>query len=269
MRSITDEDLILMHYQELEPPSLAELREALAQDPALAARYRALQRTLAAADAAPVPAPDAALAARVWARVEPRLGLQQDAEPAWRRAGPWLAFAASAAIVALGVARWDDLRPASAPLMASAPSTAAAVEGGAASISAAGRERVLLTRVAHHLDGSQRLFASVSNSEAGLTDVEAVRDWAQRTLGANRVYRSAAAEAGEKRVVALLDAMEPLLIEIANAPDSIGADELAFLQQRIAEADLLFRVRSTQKRIEQRANQDGPRPVQEVTRFDI
>ena len=191
MRSITDEDLILMHYQELEPAAEAELRDALAQDPALAARYRALERTLAAAGDAPIPAPDAELGARVWARVEPKLGAQQRVQPMHRRAAPWLALAASAALVAIGVARWQDGRaPSAPPLVAAAPSSSAGRPAGAAEvISAAGRERVLLTRVAHHLDGSQRLFASVSNAEAGHTDADEVREWAQRALGANRGRR--------------------------------------------------------------------------------
>lgn len=260
MRSITDEDLVLMHYKELDPSAAAEVEAALARDPVLAARYHALGRTLAAAGDADFPEPDAALGARVWARVEPKLGAQHGADRFAVGRGPWIALAASLALAAVGIASWQGLRPA-----ATAGAGGEVVPMAGAAFSAEGRERLLLTRVAHHLDGSQRLFSTVSNGRSAQTDLESVRGWAQRALSANRVYRTAAASAGEKRVVALLDAMEPLLIEIANAPDGFAPEELAFLQQRIDEADLLFRLRVAQKRIEQRASQ----PANQAARSDI
>lgn len=256
MHEIADDDLVLYHYQELDPVRAAEVRAALIADPAVATRFRALTRALTAAAAAPQPAPSADLGERMWARVEPQLGAQQIA---FGR-GPWLAFAAAASLAVVAVVISGRV-----PLSATAPQVAAA----AIAFTPAARERVLLTRVAHHLDGSQRLFASVSNGEPTRADLADARAWAQRALSANRIYRNAAAGAGEKRMVTLLDAMEPLLIEIANAPETMTPGELAFLQQRIEEADLLFRMRSTQHRIQTRANQSPTRDVQETQRSDI
>lgn len=259
MREIADDDLVLHHYRELDPARAAEVREALAADPALAARFGALARALAAAGRAPMPEPAADLGERMWARVEPRLGAQQ---PAPGRA-PWLGFAAAAGLAAVVAVGWGLRGPAP---VAGGPDAAAVA---AVAFTPAARERVLLTRVAHHLDGSQRLLATVSNGEPTRADLADARAWAQRALSANRIYRNAAAGAGEKRMVALLDAMEPLLIEIANAPETMTPGELAFLQQRIEDADLLFRMRSAQNRIENRANQAAPAAVQPVTRSDI
>jgi len=194
----------------------------------------------------------------MWARVEPQLGRQQPAfgPVSWT---PWAALAASLALVTVGIGLWSV-----APTGSVVPTTTTAV--ASAAFTPAGRERVLLTRVAHHLDGSQRLFTSVSN--AG-TELAETRAWAQRVLAANRVYRTAASGAGEKHMVALLDAMEPMLIEIANAPATISPEELAFLQQRIEDADLLFRLRSAQKRFATRANQNPATAVQSAPRSDI
>lgn len=260
MHDIADDDLVLHRYGELEPERDAAVREALARDPALAARYRALVRALDAAASAALPEPDAGLGERMWARVEPRL---EAAPPASRAAvgrGPWLALAAAAGLAAVVVFGPGAIAPTPAP---AAPALAAAA------FTPAARERVLLTRVAHHLDGSQRLLASVSNDQPSRAGLAEARAWAQRALSANRVYRNAAAGAGEKRMVALLDAMEPLLIEIANAPETMTPGELAFLQQRIEDADLLFRMRSAQQRIEARANQPAATAVQPTTRSDI
>lgn len=257
----SDDDLVLAHYGELDAARAAALRAALARDPVLAARQSALEHTLAQVDAAPVPQADAALGARMWARVQPKLGTQRPAfgPTSWT---PWLALAASVAAVAVGVRLWTT-----APAGVVVPPAASMVADAA--FTPAARERVLLTRVAHHLDGSQRLFASVSNTEPSQADLGEVRAWAQRSLAANRVYRSAASAAGEKRMVVLLDAMEPLLLEIANAPESISREELAYLQQRIDDADLVFRLRSAQKRIETRANQGAASAVQPIPRSDI
>ncbi len=255
---ISDDELVLHRYGELDPARRAEVDAALAADPMTAARHRALTRTLDAVSAAEAPAPSADLGERMWARVEPKLGAQQPA----MRLRPLLGFAAAAGLTLVAVVLWSGR----APLPGATPTIAAAE---AIPFTPAARERVLLTRVAHHLDGSQRLFASVSNGDASRPDLAEARAWAQRALAANRVYRNAAAAADEKRMVVLLDAMEPLLIEIATAPETMSPGELAFLQQRIEDADLLFRLRSAQKRLEGRANRTAPDDVKPTPRADI
>jgi hypothetical protein len=262
MPDVSDDELVLHRYDELDPARRAELDAALAADPALAARRRALDRTLDAASAAALPEPSADLGERMWARVAPRLGPQQPPQ----RLRPWLALAAAAGIAAVGIVLWSGRLPSS---IGPVTPSLAATTTDAIAFTPAARERVLLTRVAHHLDGSQRLFASVSNGEGSRADLAETKAWAQRALAANRVYRNAAAGAGEKRMVALLDAMEPLLIEIANAPETLTPGELAFLQQRIDDADLLFRLRSAQKRIEGRTNRPAQTDVQTTPRSDI
>jgi len=257
--NISDDDLVLHRYDELDPARRAEVDAALAADPMVAARHRALTRTLDAVGEAEAPEPTADLGERMWARVEPRLGAQQPAS----RLRPWLGYAAAAGLALVGIALWSGRAP---TLPGDAPTLAAAE---AIPFTAEARERVLLTRVAHHLDGSQRLFASVSNGDASRPDLAEARAWAQRALDANRVYRNAAAAADEKRMVVLLDAMEPLLIEIATAPETMTPGDLAFLQQRIEDADLLFRLRSAQKRIEGRANRAADSDVKPPTRSDI
>lgn len=263
MRDIDDDELVLYRYQELDPARAAEVRAALVDDPATAARFSALCRALAAAARAPLPEPAPDLGERIWARVEPRLEARSAASPVSR--GPWLALAAAAGLAAVAVVASSGR----IAVPGAEPEPGLAAASGQVAFTPAARERVLLTRVAHHLDGSQRLLASVSNGEPSRTDLADARAWAQRALSANRVYRNAAAGAGEKRMVALLDAMEPLLIEIANAPETMTPGELAFLQQRIEDADLLFRMRSAQNRIENRANQAQPRDVQAPQRSDI
>ena len=75
MKTYSDDDLVLLFYGESDD-SVA-LREALAADPELRARYEALERVLAAVDL-PVPERPAAYGARLWARLQPRLERQKE-----------------------------------------------------------------------------------------------------------------------------------------------------------------------------------------------
>ncbi|HWN41434.1 MAG TPA: hypothetical protein VNW71_04400, partial [Thermoanaerobaculia bacterium] len=70
MKTYTDDDLVLLFYGEHDD-SVA-IREALAADPELRARYEALESVLSAVDL-PVPERPEGYGARVWARLQPRL----------------------------------------------------------------------------------------------------------------------------------------------------------------------------------------------------
>jgi hypothetical protein len=239
-KEFTDEDLILRRYGELEPDRARALETALAADPQLAARSRALGRALAAADAVSPPKTPPDIAQRTWAAIERRL---EPRRPARRRNWQLPAgLAAALALVAVSfqLGRQSVEHP-------TVPSTVATTVTDAQPFSAAARERVLIAQVAHHLEGSQRLFTTVANAPADAATLEAERRWARELLATHRTYRKAAALQGQKRIANLLDAMEPLLLELANAPDDVSPAELKALQQRIDDGDLVFRARSANR----------------------
>ncbi|MCM2270345.1 MAG: hypothetical protein NDJ75_09600 [Thermoanaerobaculia bacterium] len=235
MKSWRDDDLILHLYG--EHPRRDELARDLAADAGLARRFAALARDLAPFDALEASEPPADFEARTWAALRPRLA----AEP---RRGGWralfavpsawrLAALAATLVAALGAAFWAG-RQSAPPVAPDADERLAALP-----LSIAARERLLFASLAGHFESSGLLLTGLANAPADVTLAEE-RQWAATLLASNRLYRQAAERAGQRRVVALLDELEPLLLELVHRPES---DPLADLQHRIAERDLLFKVR--------------------------
>lgn len=245
---IGEDELILHYYGEATDPGAVE--KAIAEDAALAIRYARLTRDLAAASVES-PEPPADLAARVWQELRPRLV----APPSWRERlrrtlssatawgpRPTLAAATLALVAALGLGYLAGRRdvPAPAPVHASG-------------LSAGARERLLLASVESHLAGSERLLTRVTNAPP--SDAAALAEesaWAEALVQSNRLYRSAAERSGQRRIVALLDELEPLLLELAHS-EAAAPDDLAAAQRRIEKTDLLFKLRVTGERLQRDA----------------
>ena len=235
MASRSDEELILFFYGEHESPE--ELTRELATDAELARRYDALRGELSALDHLHAPEPRPGLETRMWARVESSLS-----RPARWRLAPlrwmdWAALATVVGIVALGgFLAGRTFRP--TPDEHAVAATLEALPPDA-------RERVLQAALADHLEASQRLMLEVVN---GSPSVDDERAWAERLLSANRLYRRAAERAGQRRVAAVLAELEPILAQLAEAPESFDFRES---QTKIESQDLLFKVRVTRNNLKE------------------
>lgn len=249
MKRFPDEDLILFRYG--ESVDAEAIRDALAADPELARRYAELEQALAAFDGVRPPEPPPGFEAELWRRLRPRLEPPAP-RPGWRDlwAG-WRLAAAAAAALALVVGGFLAGRHAAAPVPG-----AQVVAEAASGLPEAARERVLLASVAGHLASSERLLTDLVNrgDRAGGDDERA---FAGALLASNRLYRRAAERAGQRRIVALLDQLEPVLTELANAP-ARGAEPGA-VRRRVEDDDLLFKVRIVGGRLESRS--PAPRPA--------
>lgn len=258
MKPIRDEDLIL--YLLKEPDARPDIAAALAESPELARRLAELAATLDAVEGPVETDLGDDYGRRVWARLAPRLEAERAARRGlrgwfrswWEGAGAlaprWAAaMAAAAVLVAVGfVAGRAGRNP------------AAAGSGTVFTLDAAGRERILAGQLARHLEGSERLLAELVNaSEAEPFDAAAEREWAESLLATNRLYRRAAAVAGQRRVVALLDELEPILLDLAHASDGADPGEVDWLRSRVDEGGVLFKLRVLAARI------DGRRKVPE------
>ena len=253
---LSDDDMILHFYGESADRDAIE--RALAADPDLRARYERLKRELEALPTLEVPeaAPD--LAARVWSGIRPGLRphrswsrLFEPLRAGWQlRPGFALAAAATLALAA-GILIGRRTQEPVAPVLAEAPA-----------LSVEARERLLLASVSEHLDGSARLLTTIANSGDAKTLVDE-RDWAASLAVSNRLYRTAAERSGQRRIVALLDELEPLLLELANAPVE-SKEELSSTQQRIDRTDLLFKLRVAGDRLE-RSSKPAPEPRSRTT----
>ena len=74
-----------------------------------------------------------------------------------------------------------------------------------------------------------------------ITKIE--QQWAQQLLMSNRLYAKAAEQSGQWRIVAILNEMEPLLIEMASDPEQ-ALSTRSQLQQRIKTKGLVFKTKA-------------------------
>ena len=244
----SDEDLVLYLYGEGDPATRATLERELASSPELAERLAAWQRIL---DLVPPPAAMTRgddYGATVWARLAPQ-PVTPAAPPLGGAvlAGPWRRYlplaAAAVVLVAAGFLAGRSLPPPAGPV------DPVAVVGPTAqlpALSAAARERILASAVVTHLEQAEMLLLEVANGNADPA-VEANR--AAVLTAANRLYRGAATQAGAGDVADLLASLERLLLDVAHLPADADAATLAAVSERLATADLLFKVRIVQARL--------------------
>jgi hypothetical protein len=241
MTHLSDDELVLLHYGEETGPHATAHLEAC---PECGERLRRLRETLALAGAPETPEPDDSFEARVWARLQPRLAARQARATrlSWRRAWPRAAGAAALAaslLVAFLLGREFPSRPRPLP-----PEV---------------RERVLLVAVDEHLERTRMVLAELAYAPVGeRLDVSPQRTAAHELVEANRLYRQAAARSGEGGLVALLEELERVLVEVAAGPDALGPRDLAELQERIEARGLLFKCRVLQSHVRERERKALP-----------
>ena len=228
---ITDDQLLLYHYRELDTAERAEIAAALAEQPELSQRLTRLIARLAAAAASPegeVPvqfqhrwksALDSAAASDAGAATRGKAAVQ----PRWRATTTW---AAAAAIAAVALVIGYQLRaPGVAP---SDPMTAANI--------AEPRESSAYERgLQLHLASTQRQLVSLSEASP-----EQRAQLVAEIIDQNNRFALAAERAGEPQLARVLRAFTPVLESVAEGrdetPDS-GIDQLGF-ELRVMQARL-------------------------------
>jgi hypothetical protein len=230
----SDEELILHIYGEHEAPE--EIERELLADAELSRRDQALRRELRALDYLEAPEPRPGLEARMWARVAPSLARRR----LLTVPTGWLGWAAlSTAVLVIAFSGFMAGR-----VLHETPDERAVAENLKA-LPPAARDRVLQAALADHLDSSQRLLLEVAN---GATSLDEGRSGAETLLSANRLYRRAAENAGQRRIAAVLAEIEPFLTQLADAPASF---DLRRSRERIESDDLLFKVRITRSNLKE------------------
>ncbi|HEY8233554.1 MAG TPA: hypothetical protein VIJ10_12895 [Vicinamibacteria bacterium] len=245
MSHVNEDDLVLLHYREDAGADAQAHLEGCAE---CAERLQRLARTLALAEAPDVPEPGPDYGARVWARLQPQLGLPEPTAKVvpirsrfWPRAVSVAALAAALVVAFLLGRRFPD-----------APQP----------LSAEVRERVLLVAVGEHLERSQMVLIELVNAPADeRMNVKAQRAVADELVSANRLYRQTAVRSGEDSLVAVLEELERVLVEVAAGPDALAPQDVAELQRRIEARGLLFKVRVVGSQVRERERELAPRNV--------
>jgi hypothetical protein len=91
----------------------------------------------------------------------------------------------------------------------------------------------------------------VSAEDAG-ANLAGERGRAEQLVWANRLYRETAAATGDTSVVALLDQLERVLVEVAASSENPSQHELEDVRRRIESGSLLFKVRVMSSDLQER-----------------
>jgi hypothetical protein len=251
---LTEEQLIGLRYGEIgDAKQRAACEEHLAGCAACRSEYSALERVLAAVDAAPVPERDDFFGTRVWQRIRPQL--------AERRGWDWSAWLRPQRLAAVGglavllIAAFYAGRITIAPHR-NDPGVTPVADAGAV------RERILLVAVGDHLDRSQMVLLELVNADerdtaGGGLDISGEQKRAEELEKSNRLYMQTAEHQGDAAVVSVLDDLERALLEIAHSPSKPTAAQLQAIQQRIAAKGLLLKVRVVNSEVRDRQKADA------------
>lgn len=230
---ITDDDLILYHYRELDADERARIAAALGAQPELAHRLHALVARLDAAAAIPeVPVP--AQTQQRWqdalarAASAPRqAGARRASAPRPVYLQPRWQFAAAAALAVVAIL---------AVLQFQSPSTPAPGTRVATTIEPPKDASAYENGLKFHLASTERRLASLgaATPEDRARMIEAI-------IGQNRIYALAAERAGEPQLARVLRAFTPILQSLANDDGDAAASavsqlsfELRVMQSRLA-----------------------------------
>jgi len=228
MDHLDRDDLILLHYGEEAP---AGAREHLLGCEACRNEAALLRRVLDAVDDA-VDSPELAPAweEHLWNRLRWKLE---------RRRTRWIGWAAAAAaMLVLAFLAGRSFMPRNPALV-----TENTVKD---------RERVLLVVLGDHLSRSERLLTEVKNASADappvvMADREAMEDLVRK----NRLYLDAAQASGQTSLANVLEEMQPLLLELARAPENPSARDIEILQKRIEKRGALLELRLAGEQVRQ------------------
>ena len=235
MQHLTEEDLVLLHYRDADSPEVSEHLRGCAT---CRGQYDTLRRVLALVSEAPVPERSATYADEVWNRLRWRLDR--------RKRRTWQSLVAIAAVLAIAFVTgqwWEARQHRSTPANPLQVATTAPAATTASARQQLG-DRVLILVVGDHLESSERVLVELANADPKKQlDIGGERERVQDLVASNRLYRQAAAGNGDKRTASILADLEPVLIELANAPSTLTPEQVRALQRRIDAQGLLFKVR--------------------------
>ena len=246
MNHSTDDDLVLHYYGELSGTEEAGTARHLASCAECHAKFRRLQRVLAAVDERAVAMPELPdnFERTVWARLQPNLVRDKQGWQSWLVLSPArLAWVAGVVLLVAAAFMAGRSSPRSDSTVAS---TAAPAAGDGL------RERILLVDLGDHLEQSQMMLVELVSAGGEGATAKDERARAEQLVAANRLYRQTAVSTGDSAVADLLDELERILVDVAARPEDASARDLEEVRRRIESGSLLFKVRVVSSELRQR-----------------
>jgi len=247
---LSEDELILHSYGEVDRADRSRVDAHLASCAECQQAKEQLARVMTMIDTAPPVEAPLGFERTAWARLEPHLEVQ-GVGPVRRsagrifdlvfgksaREGGWFPqWALAGGVAALVLAAFVAGRFSGGGAVVTTPNAGvvASVEPG----------RVLQTAVGDHLDSTAMMLVELANADTDGADVLAgEQERAVDLVAANRVIRASALQSGDAQIVDILEDLERVLLEVANAPANATSNDLTDLQSRITREDLLFRLR--------------------------
>ena len=235
MNHSTDDELILHFYGEHTPADRARIDAHLGSCAECQSLWDDIGRTLTAVGDADVPEPPAHFERVMWARVSAALP-PRTSPWSWRALVPLTSFGALAIALALGGRTTAPEAPAVETAQATPSPDAEAFEA---------RERALFTALDGHLAQTEMLLIELMNGpDPATSDFGFARTTAEDLVASGRLYRATAVSTGHRRVAAVLEDLEPVLVEVARSPEQVDSATVRSLRERIDDDGLLFKVRA-------------------------
>ena len=243
----SEDDLILRFYGEGDAAGEAAIASHLRGCAACRDLWEELGRTMQLVDRAGIPEPPLGFERVMWARVQPAL-TPRTRQFTWRRVAPALSLAAVVVILLTLTSEWRGVIEEPDSSSAAAPSAPAA-----AADPSQVRERVLLTALDDHFAQTELLLVELMNApEDAAPALGFERNAADDLVASGRLFRVTAKQAGNFRLVQMLEDLEPVLVEVARSPETVDRRELNSLRSRIDDNGLLFKVRAVTNDIRER-----------------
>ncbi len=249
---LSEEELILHYYGETDRADQPRLDAHLSECRECLAASAHLRRVLTLVESATPMEARPGFERDVWARLEPQLPPSRPARR-WTSSLFWFPqWALAGGVAALVFTAFMAGR-----FSGGVPATNLVEATTSLGLPAASPDRVLQAAVGDHLDRTQMMLTELVNNDvdqAGLFAGEQAR--ASDLVAANRLIRQSASQSGDAGVADVLEDLERVLLEIANAPAEVTSNELFDLKSRITAQDLLFRVRVIASEMRNRTRTD-------------
>ena len=244
---LSEDELILHYYGEVDRADEARVEQHLAECGECQAAKAQLQRVLSLVETAPPLEARPGFERDVWARLEPQL--DANAKSGWRTFFWFPQWALAGGVAALVIAAFVAGRVSGGDAVHTTDDPAVMAD--------ASPDRVLHAAVGDHLDRTQMMLTELVNNDVDRGDVFAGEQArASDLVAANRLIRQSASQSGDAGVADVLEDLERVLLEIANAPADVTSNQLSDLKDRITAQDLLFRVRVIASEMRNRTRTD-------------
>lgn len=227
MKHLTEEQLVSHYYRDADDPSATCHLENCE---ICRSSFQALAEELALLKAVAVPEPAEGYEEQVWRKLQLKLDRHRvRSQGRLIRFPHWARIAAVACLVAaafLAGRFWP--------------------ERGAHQnepVAQAARDRILLVKVADHLERSQVALVELVHAEANGDRWQNPQSLASDLVATNRLYRQTAWQMGERNIAAVLEDLERVLQEIANSPEELSGAELQRVRHQIEDGGIIFKIR--------------------------